>query len=313
MRLLNRSDYVSAVYEMTNAEPYIDKELEPVIGIIPEQAPWDLERLRAEGERQFGGATPLPRGTHLTETKCPKCPLRVISWTESPITGDTPIIVSIHGGGFISGAAKYDDARNARLARDLECVVVSPDYHLVPECSFARQVEDCAETLQWVCNQFPGHPVFVFGDSAGATLGLTALVQHLEAGRPQSNGLILFEPGLDPTFCSRSFETYADGPVWTRAAAQASWQLCGSESADIIPDIRRIAALPSFPPVQVVVNAVDPLRDEGIQLATDLIDAGLQAELQLWAGTFHASLGVVGSQVWQRVRYCFTQFVRSHS
>ena len=68
-----------------------------------------------------------------------------------------------------------------------------------------------------------------------------------------------------------------------------------------------------FPPALVVVNPVDPLRDEGIALATGLVDSGCIAELHMFAGTFHGSLSVPDSVAWNEIRSLISRFMTENS
>ena len=139
-------------------------------------------------------------------------------------------------------------------------------------------------------------------------------------------GVVLLEPCIDPTLSTHSSSLFADGPIWTRRAAAGAWSHffglaqiqdeVGKESE--IPDALLESAFPKpqehmreigFPPALVVVNPVDPLRDEGIALATGLVDSGCIAELHMFAGTFHGSLSMPGSVAWEEIRSLISRFM----
>ena len=79
------------------------------------------------------------------------------------------------------------------------------------------------------------------------------------------------------------------------------------------PKPRERMRLIGFPPALVVVNPVDPLRDEGIALATGLVDSGCIAELHMFAGTFHGSLSVPDSVAWNEIRSLISRFMTENS
>ena len=143
-------------------------------------------------------------------------------------------------------------------------------------------------------------------------------------------GIVLLEPCIDPSLSTHSSSLFADGPIWTRRAAAGAWRhFFGHTQAKDesgkkleIPEARVELAFPKpqeqmreigFPPALVVVNPVDPLRDEGIALATSLVDAGCIAEMHMFAGTFHGSLSMPGSVTWGEIQLLIDRFVKENS
>ena len=113
--------------------------------------------------------------------------------------------------------------------------------------------------------------------------------------------------------------------MWTRRAAAGAWRHYFGVplDAEVTIPLRLIeAAFPKpsaefreegFPPALIVVNPVDPLRDEGIALATGLVDAGCIAEMYMFAGTFHGSLSMPGSVTWGEIQLLIDRFVKENS
>lgn len=62
----------------------------------------------------------------------------------------------------------------------------------------------------------------------------------------------------------------------------------------------------------VIVNPVDPLRDEGIALATDLVDCSIETELHFHPGTVHATLAAPASAIWPEIKTLMKRLVDSH-
>ena len=77
-------------------------------------------------------------------------------------------------------------------------------------------------------------------------------------------------------------------------------RLDGAKPWEIHPPVRELPA--EFPPIQVFVNAADPLRDEALEWAFDLARAGVKVELHSFPGTTHGWLSVPGTQIWERVK-----------
>ena len=320
---------------MTKPSFFLRPELLPVIEATPEQTTWDLPAMRAGGDALL--ENPHEAVNRLEVTSHGR------SFIPANLQDNAPILVSIHGGGYVAGRAAFDDAKNDELATHFGAIVVSPEYRLAPEFPFPIPVDDCISALAEALERFGyERPIFVLGDSAGAGLAYSMVSRlcGLAAQAPQDEetvgqderissmirGLVLLEPCIDPSLSTHSSSLFADGPIWTRCAAAGAWRhffglalATGEEGKKSeIPDSLVESAFPKprehmreigFPPALVVVNPVDPLRDEGIALATGLVDSGCIAELHMFAGTFHGSLSVPGSVAWDEIRSLISRFI----
>src|SRR5262249_24268992 len=103
---------------------------------------------------------------------------------------------------------------------------------------------------------------------------------------------------LDDRLETGSMVEFVDTPVWNRPNAVQSWRHYLGELAEY-SEVSHYAAparatdLSGLPPAYVSLCAVDPLRDEGIEYAQRLAQAGVPTELHLFPGTFHGSSGMI--------------------
>ena len=314
---------------------YLRPELAPIIAETPEQTTWDLPAMRAGGDA-------LLANPHEADNRV-EVSARGRTFIPADLAEDAPLIISIHGGGYVAGRAAFDDAKNDELATRFGAIVVSPEYRLAPEFPFPIPVDDCISALVEALERFGyERPIFVLGDSAGAGLAYSMVCRlyglvspvlqdeetmaRYEQISSMIKGLVLLEPCIDPTLSTHSSSLFADGPIWTRRAAAGAWRhffglalATGEEGKKSeIPEALVESAFPKprermrvigFPPALVVVNPVDPLRDEGIALATGLVDSGCIAELHMFAGTFHGSLSVPDSVAWNEIRSLISRFI----
>ncbi|MGJ9717136.1 alpha/beta hydrolase [Actinotignum sp. GS-2025b] len=289
-------------------QPYIDPQLTPLLAGVPEQTTWDTPAMRAEGEALLGAEPELPAGIRREIVEENGLELRIFH-PDSTTTPQPRVALSLHGGGYVAGRARYDDARNAEIAQMSGATVVVPDYLLAPEHPFPAAVDDCRAALKFIARAFPDAPVLIFGDSAGAGLA----DQVLRFAPPEELaglcGVVALEPCVSPRLDTLSYRTYRDGPVWTREAAAAAWSAyvgdSGYRAEPISAGSGPYAGLPMF----LVVNPVDPLRDEGLDWARDLMDAGAAVELHMYPGTFHGMLSAPGTDVWAQVRTRMSEFI----
>ena len=77
-------------------------------------------------------------------------PIRVLTYR--PVTSDDPlpVIVHIHGGGFVMGAAEMKDVENRLFASELRCAIYSVDHRLAPESSHPAPLEDIYSVFVWL-------------------------------------------------------------------------------------------------------------------------------------------------------------------
>jgi len=88
--------------------------------------------------------------------------------------GPFPILISIHGGGWISGD-KYHYTRIARQFANAGKLVFNVNYRLAPKFRFPIQFQDIAAAVGWTyrnAHRYGGdvNNIFLSGDSAGAHL-----------------------------------------------------------------------------------------------------------------------------------------------
>lgn len=115
-------------------------------------------------------------------------------------------------------------------------------------------------------------------------------------------------PELDDRLATVSMTNFVDTPLWHRPNAILSWKyyLGESYSGPEDPDVSIYAApsratdLTGLPPTYLSTMELDPLRDEGIEYALRLLQAGVSVELHSFPGTFHGSALVATAAVSER-------------
>lgn len=213
--------------------------------------------------------------------------------------GPFPVLVWIHGGGFVIGSAELSLGVARELAAGATCVIVSVDYGLAPENRFPGPVDECAAVTRWVlehAGELGGDParVAIGGDSAGGNL---SAVVALEV--PGLVHQLLVYPTVDLTMSYPSIEENAEGYLLTKAAMVwfDNHYLGDHDPKDprVSPLYAGLAVLASAPPAHVITAEFDPLRDEGEAYAELLREAGVEVHAKRYDGQIHAffSMGAV--------------------
>jgi acetyl esterase len=229
----------------------------------------------------------------------PDVPVRI--YTPEGLNKAVSGILHIHGGGFVIGNLDSEHGSCLAICRGLGVVIVSVDYRLAPETPYPGPLEDCYTALQWTSSnsaQLHIDParLAVFGQSAGGGLSAATALLARDRGGPQICFQFLGIPELDDRLQTASMQRFVDTPMWNRPNAELSWDFYLGDQyqrgADDVPyhaAPARADDLSNLPPAYISTMEFDPLRDEGVEYALKLMQAGVATELHSFPGTFHGS------------------------
>lgn len=240
----------------------------------------------------------------------PDIPVRIYS--PERLAENVPGILHIHGGGFVIGNLDSELGSCIGLCRGLGVVVVSVDYRLAPETPYPGPLEDCYAALSWVSDnsaqlKIDSTHLAVFGQSAGGGLSAATALLARDRGGPALCFQYLGIPELDDRLETTSMQQFVDTPMWNRPNAELSWDYYLGDQyqrgADDVPyhaAPARADNLSGLPPAYISTMEFDPLRDEGVEYALKLMQAGVPTELHCFPGTFHGSALFNHTQVARR-------------
>jgi acetyl esterase/lipase len=212
------------------------------------------------------------------------------------VTQPTPVMLWIHGGGFILGSPAQDDAVATRFARELGITVVAPSYRLAPEHPFPAALDDLYAALKWLHGGAAGlrvraDRIVVAGASAGGGLaaGLVLLA------RDRQEVAVAFQLLVYPMLDDRTVGRTIDGGnhrLWTAESNRFGWaSYLGREpnGADVpvYAAPARAGSLAGLPPTWIGVGTFDLFHDEDVEYARRLAAAGIPVELEVVPGVFH--------------------------
>jgi acetyl esterase len=193
-----------------------------------------------------------------------------------------PALVFFHGGGWVIGDLDTHDTLCRELANGAGCAVVSVDYRLAPEHRFPAAVDDAFAALRWVHRQaasldIDASRLAVGGDSAGGNLAAVAALEARDAGNLPLSFQLLIYPVTDLRRGTDSYRTHGSG---YSLGSDAMRYFCNHYLGGA-PDETHWRASPllhadlgGLPPALVITAGFDPLRDEGLQYAQKLTQAG---------------------------------------
>ncbi|MBV1917997.1 MAG: alpha/beta hydrolase [Sphingomonadaceae bacterium] len=295
-----------------NYRHLVDPELLPTLDAYPGFS-FSAERLpeirEAFMQRELIDNPDVDVSEHLAPGASGGPQIRVVRYASKTARNPSPVLLHIHGGGFVLGKPEMNDAQSKLLAAENGCVVLSVDYRLAPETPFPGAVEDCYAALKWLHAEAKAlgvdpSRVVVGGESAGG--GHAAALTLLNRDRDNLPIALqyLTYPMLDHRTGVTGDHIFDQVATWTAQSNRFGWAaLLGGDAgnAKVSPyaSPSRAQSLAGLPPAFISVGALDLFADETVEYARRLIHDAVATELHVYPGAFHGFNQVADAHVSQ--------------
>lgn len=212
-------------------------------------------------------------------------------------TARLPVILYLHGGGWVLGNAGTHDRLVRELAVGVGAAVAFVEYDRSPEAQYPVAIEQAYATAQWVVRHGPAHRLdpsrfAVAGDSVGGNMSAAVAILAKQRGDVTFTHQSLYYPVTDAAQDTGSYAEFADGPFLLAKSMAWFWDA-------YLPDQRmrsEITASPlrasltdlaGLPEAFLIVDENDVLRDEGEAYARRLLEAGVRTTCVRYNATIH--------------------------
>ncbi|MFE9692442.1 alpha/beta hydrolase [Micromonospora sp. NPDC005806] len=212
-------------------------------------------------------------------------------------TGPLPVIIYIHGAGWVFGNAHTHDRLVRELAVGAGAAVVFPNYSLSPEARYPVAIEEIYAVAAWVAAHGAEHDldagrIAVAGDSVGGNMAAALTLMAKERGGVTLVQQVLFYPVTDAAFDTGSYQQFATGYFLRRDGMQWFWDQYTTDPAErsqitASPLRATVEQLRDLPPALVITGEADVLRDEGEAYANKLREAGVPVTAVRYQGIVH--------------------------
>ncbi|MER7840701.1 alpha/beta hydrolase [Streptomyces sp. NPDC096040] len=212
-------------------------------------------------------------------------------------TGTLPVIIYIHGAGWVFGNAHTHDRLVRELAVGANAAVVFPEYDLSPEVRYPVAIEQNWTVAKWVVEQgatkdLDGTRIAVAGDSVGGNMTAALTLMAKERGGLPLLQQVLFYPVTDANFDTPSYHQFAEGYFLRRDGMFWFWDQYTTDEAEraqitASPLRATLEQLKDLPPALVITGEADVLRDEGEAYANKLREAGVPVTAVRFQGIIH--------------------------
>ena len=211
------------------------------------------------------------------------------------VSAGLPGIFFIHGGGMIMGSIETENHKAAMLCETIQSIVVSVEYRLAPENPHPAPVQDCYKALVWMTKNatelgVDTNRLAIVGGSAGGGLAIGTALMARDQEFPKLSFQMANYPMIDDRNETPSSKEITDVGIWDRKANIEAWDwYLGGKNADEYAAPARAKDLSGLPPTFIDVGELDLFRDEDIEFAKRLLQAGVTTELHVYPGAYHAS------------------------
>ena len=278
-------------------ESPFDPEYQSIARFLPRgiARSWNLPLVRMLGA--LSGLGPDPENVEIVDTGAGPARLhRPASRGDEPM----PAVLWLHGGGFLFGSPKQDDALCRQIADELGAVVVAPLYRLSPKHPFPAALDDAYAALAWLekRDDVDADRIAVAGASAGGGLAAQVALRARERGGIRLAAQILAYPMLDDRTALRTDLDESAFRLWDNRSNRIGWSAylgheLGAAEADPIAVPSRTEDLSGLPPTWIGVGSLDLFLDEDMTYADRLRAACVPCESIVIDGVFHGFDGVV--------------------
>jgi acetyl esterase/lipase len=212
-------------------------------------------------------------------------------------TGELPVILYIHGAGWVFGNAHTHDRLVRELAVGAGAAVVFPEYDLSPEVRYPHAIEQAYAVARWIVADgksagLDATRLAIAGDSVGGNMTAAVTLLAKERGDLTFKQQVLFYPVTDASFDTASYREFAEGYFLQREGMKWFWDQYTQDENErnqitASPLRATTEQLAGLPAALVITGEADVLRDEGEAYAAKLREAGVAVTAVRFGGIIH--------------------------
>jgi acetyl esterase len=275
------------------AQQIVDATSKPPF--IYEMAPADARR--ALEEAQSRPVTKPAVDEEWITVPSPAGDVRVRLVKPQGATGTLPVIVYMHGGGWVLGNAATHDRLVRELAVGAGAALAFVEYPNSPEARYPTAIEQGYATAQWIMRNGPSKGLdpgrmAVAGESVGGNMVAALALMAKQRGDVTFVQQSMYYPATDAAMNTASYDQFATGYYLSRTEMEWFWDAYTADPAaraEITASPNRATAeqVSGLPPAYLCVDEADVLRDEGEAYAAKLRSAGVPVTTVRYDGTIH--------------------------
>lgn len=210
-------------------------------------------------------------------------------WITPPQLDNGPVVLYLHGGGYVSGSPRTHRLMTTQIARVIPACVLAIDYRLAPEHPYPAALADAWAAYWWLLTQgVAPNEIIVAGDSAGGGLAIALALALRDANMPLPAGVVGLSPWLDLALEGESVQRGESVDYLNPRVLKGCAQMY-LNGADLHTPLASplYADLRGLPPLLIQASTAELLVDDSRRFAERARAAGVTVELQLWDDLVH--------------------------
>jgi len=257
------------------------------------RADMDVSLVRTMMEKTTARFPPPPPHVRILPVMAGGRPAEWVEVDDGRPVLEVPVIMYLHGGGFVCGSPKTHRAMTWRLAEAAGARVFALDYRLAPEHPCPAGIDDAVVAYRWLLERQGISPtrIALAGDSAGGGLAIAMLHRLKAEGLPMPASMVGFAPWVDLEMSGDSLTFNADNdpllqPHFTKPAAEV-YRAGGDDIALLASPLNGDHS--GLPPTLLQVGSTEILLDDSRRLAAELRKAGVDVTIEIWPDFPHVA------------------------
>jgi epsilon-lactone hydrolase len=218
-------------------------------------------------------------------------PTYVVTPAGAPTADDSPVFLSIHGGGLILGGGDLTRVMTEISALSAPIVHWAPDYRMPPLHPYPAALDDVIAVYRALLEVREPSRIVVGGGSAGGNLAAALLLRAKDEGLPMPAALVLLTPEVDLTESGDSFTTLADVSVGLQSLRDVNALYANGHDLKDPYLSPLFGDVTGFPPTLLISGTRDLYLSNTVRMHRKLRESGVDADLHIFDGRPHAGYG----------------------
>jgi acetyl esterase/lipase len=204
------------------------------------------------------------------------------------------VLINLHGGAFMWGEGAGGEVESIPIANVGNIEVVTVAYREAPEFKFPAGSEDVAAVYRELLKTYKAENIGIYGCSAGGILTAESVAWFQKERLPRPGAVGTFcgsasAMGGDSAYLASPLTAQDPNPALASGALSFTPYFSSASTADpLVLPINSREVLAKFPPTLLIAGSRDFAASSLFRTQAALTDVGVDAELHVWDGLWHA-------------------------